>query len=76
MMSEEIEYLQSIDRRLKWILYLQVKDHFDEELTVKEKVKELNKMGFSNQEMAEVIGTTKNTVSKEKSILRKEGEIE
>lgn len=75
-MSEEIELLRSIDQRLKWILQLQVKEHFDEDLTVKQQVRELNKMGFSNQEMAEVIGTTKNTVSKEKSILRKEGEIE
>lgn len=76
MDQESKELLESIDNRLKWLLQLRVEEQFDEGATNKEKVKLLYQMGFSNQEMAEVVGTSTSSIRGTVSTLRDEGEIE
>lgn len=74
--SDTTELLRSIDTRLKWLLQLEIEDHFDEGATNQEKIGKLYQMGFSNQEMAEIVGTSEGSVRGTISKLRKEGEIE
>jgi CRP-like cAMP-binding protein len=76
MDDEEKELLRSIDARLEALLRLRLENHFDDDASTRDKAKLLNKMDFSNQEMAEIIGTTPNTISTTLSRLRKEGEID
>ncbi|MFC6757685.1 MULTISPECIES: hypothetical protein [Haloarcula] len=76
MMDEESkELLESIDNRLKWLLQLRVEEKFDDGATNKEKVKMLYHMGFANEEMAEVVGTSESSIRGTVSTLRSEGEI-
>jgi hypothetical protein len=76
MDEEAKELLESIDDRLKWLLRFRVEEQFDDDATNKEKVKLLYRMGFSNQEMAEVVGTSASSIRGTVSTLREEGEIE
>lgn len=76
MDEEAKELLESIDNRLKWLLQLRVKEQFDDGATNKEKVKLLHQMGFSNQEMAEVVGTSANSIRGTVSALRDDGDID
>lgn len=76
MSRSQKELLKSIDDRLKHLLRLQAMEQLENDATVKEKVRQLHPMGFSNQEMAEIIGTTSGTVSNYKSELNKEDEVE
>lgn len=76
MDEETKELLGSIDNRLKWLLQLRVEEQFDDGATNKEKAKLLYQMGFNNQEMAEVVGTSANSIRGTVSILRDEGEID
>jgi len=76
MDQEAKELLESIDNRLKWLLQLRVEEQFDDGATNKEKVKLLHQMGFSSQEMAEVVGTSASSIRGTVSTLRDEGEIE
>ena len=76
MDEEAKEMLESIDNRLKWLLRFRVEEQFGDGATNKEKVKLLYQMGFSNQEMAEVVGTSASSIRGTVSILRKEGKIE
>ena len=76
MSRSQKDILESIDNRLKYLLKLQAKENFDEEATIKQKVKQLHPMGFSNQEMADIIGTTSKTVAARKSDLKSEDKIE
>lgn len=73
-MSEvEPEPLEEINRKMDRILKLMVHDQFEEDSSIKEKIQFLQRMGFDdNQEMAEVIGTTKGTISTKKSQLNTE----
>lgn len=75
MDDESKDLLKSIDSRLKWLLQLQVKEQFNEDATNKEKVKLLYQMGFGNQEMAEVIGTSASSIRGSVSTLKDEGEL-
>lgn len=70
------ELLESIDRRLKWLLKLEVEDYFPEDATNMMKVKTLYRMGFDYSEMAEVVGTSESSVRGTVSKLRSEGEID
>ena len=74
-MSNTDDLLQSIDNRLKWLLQLRVEEHFDDGATNKEKVKKLYQMGFENDEMAEVVGTSAASIRATLSDLRSQGEI-
>ena len=76
MNEEAKELLESIDNRLKWLLQLRVEEQFDDGATNKEKVKLLYQMGFSNQEMAEVVGTSASSIRGTVSTLRDDGEID
>jgi DNA-directed RNA polymerase specialized sigma24 family protein len=76
MDQEAKELLESIDNRLKWLLQLRVEEQFDDGATNKEKVKLLHQMGFSSQEMAEVVGTSASSIRGTVSTLRDEGEID
>jgi transposase len=76
MDEEAKELLESIDNRLKWLLQLRVEEQFDDGATNKEKVKLLHQMGFSSQEMAEVVGTSASSIRGTVATLRDEGEIE
>lgn len=76
MDEETKELLESIDNRLKWLLQLRVEEQFDDGATNREKVKLLYQMGFSNQEMAEVVGTSASSIRGTVSTLRDEGEID
>jgi len=76
MDKEAKELLKSIDNRLKWLLQLRVEEQFEDGATNKEKVKSLYQMGFNNQEMAEVVGTSASSIRGTVSQLRDEGEIE
>lgn len=73
--KDRIELLNSIDNRLKWLLQLRVEEQFDDSATNQEKIRMLYQMGFSNQEMAEVVGTSEGSIRGTISKLRKEGEI-
>lgn len=76
-MDEDIKMLlESMDNRLKWLLQLKFEEYFDEDAPNKEKVQKLYQMGFSTQEMAEVIGTSPGSIRGTLSQLRNEGEIE
>lgn len=68
--------LESIDNRLKWLLQLRVEEQFDDSATNQEKIRMLYQMGFSNQEMAEVVGTSEGSVRGTLSTLRSRGEID
>ena len=70
------EVLESIDRSLNGILKLLAEDKLSEKSSVQDKVKKLYKMGFNNGEMAEIIGTSKSSVSGSLSHLRSDGEID
>jgi len=74
--DETKELLKSIDNRLKWLLQLRVDEQFDDGATNKEKVKTLHQMGFGNEEMAEVVGTSESSIRGTVSTLRNEGEID
>lgn len=76
MDEEAKELLESIDNRLKWLLQLRVEEQFDDGATNKEKVKLLYQMGFSSQEMAEVVGTSASSIRGTVSTLRDDGEID
>lgn len=76
MDEETKKLLESIDNRLKWLLQLCVEEQFDDGATNKEKVKLLYQMGFSNQEMAEVVGTSASSIRGTVSTLRDEGKID
>ena len=76
MDKEAKELLKSIDNRLKWLLQLRVEEQFEDGATNKEKVRLLYQMGFNNQEMAEVVGTSASSIRGTVSQLRDEGEIE
>jgi len=76
MDEEAKELLESIDNRLKWLLQLRVEEQLDDGATNKEKAKLLYQMGFSNQEMAEVVGTSASSIRGTVSTLRDEGEID
>jgi CRP-like cAMP-binding protein len=73
--SEE-ELLESIDHRLKMLLKLQIEEKLDEYDTSKDKVKVLHKMGFDTSDMVEIVGTSRGSVRKILSRLRKQGEID
>jgi DNA-directed RNA polymerase specialized sigma24 family protein len=73
---DETELLESIDHRLKMLLRLQVEDKLEDMDTNKEQVRVLHEMGFSNQEMAEMIGTSAGSVRASLSSLREDGEID
>ncbi|ELZ58906.1 hypothetical protein [Haloferax sp. ATCC BAA-646] len=76
MDEESKQLLNSIDNRLKWLLQLRVEEQFDDGATNKEKVKLLYQMGFENQEMAEVVGTSASSIRGTVSALRDDGEID
>lgn len=76
MTRSEKELLESIDNRLKWLLQLGIDDQFDDDATNKEKVKMLYQMGFSNEEMAEIVGTSEGSIRGSLHSLRSDGEIE
>lgn len=76
MNENEEKLLESIDNRLKWLLKLRVRDHFEEETTNKEKIKTLYNMNFSNSEMADILGISEGSVRGTISTLRKEGAID
>lgn len=73
-MTEDI--LQEIDRKLHYLVRLQVEEKLDADATNKEKIKTLQKFGFSNSEMADIVGTSEPSVRGTLSKLRKEGEID
>lgn len=75
-MTDEIELLESIDRRLKMLLKLEVKTRIDDLDTNKEKVRALHGLAFDTKEMAEMIGTTPASVRAARSNLREAGEID
>lgn len=65
--------IEQINDKMDRILKIMVHDNFDENDKIPDKIEFLQRMGFDdNQEMAEIIGTTKNTISTEKSKLNKE----
>lgn len=74
--SDTYDILESIDTRLKWLLQLRMEEYFDEDATNQEKIKKLYQMGFNNEEMAEVVGTSEGSVRGAISKLRKEGKIQ
>lgn len=76
MDEETKELLESIDNRLKWLLQFQVEEHFDDGATNKEKVRMLYEMGFSNGEMAEIVGTSEGSIRGTLHSLREDGEID
>lgn len=76
MDQEAKELFQSIDNRLKWLLKLRLEEQFDDGATNKEKVKLLYQMGFDNQEMAEVVGTSASSIRGTVSTLRDDEEID
>lgn len=76
MSGDTTDVLKSIDNRLKWLLKLRVEEQFDEDATNKEKVELLYQMGFENGEMAEIVGTSKSSISGTVTHLRNEGKIE
>ena len=76
MDEEAKELLESIDNRLKWLLQLRVEEQFDDGATNKEKVKLLYQMGFNNQEMAEVVGTSASSIRGTVSTLRDDGAVD
>jgi len=76
MDGETKELLESIDNRLKWLLQLRVEEQFDDGATNKEKVKLLYQMGFSDQEMAEVVGRSESSIRGTVSTLRDDEEID
>lgn len=76
MDDEQKELLRSIDSRLKALLRLRLEAYFDEDASTREKVKFIYNMGFSNQEIADFIDSTPNSVSTTLSRLRSDGEID
>lgn len=76
MNGDNIDVLKSIDNRLKWLLKIRVEEQFDEDATNKEKVEMLYKMGFEYGEMAEIIGTSRNSIRGTVTTLRDEGLID
>lgn len=74
--EEVVELLENIDTHLKWLLTLRIEEHFDDEPTNEEKVELLHKIGFSNDEMADIVGTTIGSIRATKSNLRNKGVIE
>lgn len=67
-MSDETSELREINEKLDRILKLMIQQQFDEDETIQDKIRFLLRMGFDdNQEMADMIGTTKATVKTEKS---------
>lgn len=76
MTKNEGELLESIDKKLSGVLRLMAEEKLSEDSAIQEKVKKLYNMGFSNGEMAEIIGTSKSSVSGNLSHLRSDGEID
>lgn len=76
MDEETKDLLRSIDNRLKWLLQLHIEEEFKDGATNREKVNLLYQMGFSNQEMAEVVGTSASSIRGTVSTLRDQGEID
>jgi hypothetical protein len=67
-MSDETSELKEINEKLDRILKLMIQQQFDEDETIQDKIRFLLRMGFNdNQELADIIGTTKGTVKTEKS---------
>lgn len=76
MTRSEMEILESIEDTLKQLLAIQIEDQFDEDATNRDKVKRLYNLGFDNTEMAEIIGTSTNSIRGTVSSLRSDGEID
>jgi len=74
--KSETELLESIDHRLKMLLKLRVEDKLDEYETNQEKVKVLYELGFDNEDMAELVGTSTGSIRGTLSTLRDKGEID
>lgn len=74
--DEVVEHLENIDNRLKWLLTLRIEEHFDDESTNEERVELLHKIGFSNDEMADMVGTSSDSIRATLSNLRAKGVIE
>lgn len=67
-MSEQTTELKEINEKLDRILKLMLRREFEEDDTNKDKIQFLLRMGYDdNQEMADIIGTTKATIKTEKS---------
>lgn len=67
-MSDQIAELKGVNEKLDRILKLMVRQEFEEEDTIQDKIRFLLRMGYEdNQEMADIIGTTRATVKTEKS---------
>lgn len=67
---------EEIIDRLDKIIYILASDYVDPEATIAENIETLDRFEFSNQELADLIGTTVGTVESRKSELRSEGRIE
>lgn len=76
MSRGEEDILESIDNTLKRLLAIQVEAQFDEDASNRDKVKRLYDLGFDNDEMAEIIGTSQSSIRGTVSSLRSDGEIE
>lgn len=71
------EPFERIEKKLDILIAMRVADRFEDTDTVKDKVAMLHKYGITDNElMANVIGTTKNTVSTKKSNLKSDGDLE
>lgn len=75
-MTDETKLLESIDRRLKMLVQLEVESKIDELDTNKDKVRALHSWGFDTKEIADIIDTTPASVRAAKSNLREAGEID
>jgi DNA-directed RNA polymerase specialized sigma24 family protein len=75
-MTDETKLLESIDRRLKMLVRLDVESKINEFDTNKKKVRALHGWGFDTNEIADIIGTTPASVRAAKSNLREAGEID
>lgn len=62
--------------RLDTIIYILASEYVDPEATIAENIVSLDRFEFSNQELADLIGTTKGTVKTTKTELRSEGRID
>lgn len=67
---------EEIIERLDKIIYILASDYVDPEATIAENIVTLYRFGFSNQELADLLGTTEGTIKTTKSELRSEGRIE
>lgn len=68
--------LDALNERLDKIIQLLAYEYVDQDATIKENVEALHPFGFSNERLAQLIGTTEKTVAARKSELRDEGRID